>query len=146
MRSLGSRHGGPAIEHDRFFGPLLRSRAMSEKARDAGARMRAFDARALEASLLETVAALAELRHAKSAPHRRAMEAQLLEFADPLLSALHALGSDAERVDDAIAVWCAWSATVRTVFVEADRFWQRTRRFLDAALPPAPRAKLGGGR
>ena len=145
MRSLGSRHGGPAPEHDRFFGPLLRSRALSERARDAAERMRAFDATALEASLIETVLALAQLRHAKSPPHRRAMEAQLLEFADPLLTALRALGSNDERADDTIAVWCEWSARVRAVFVEADRFWQRTRRFLDAVPPPSPRVKLAGG-
>lgn len=146
MRSLGSRHGGPAPEHDRFFGPLIRSRALSEQARDADARMRAFDASVLEASLIETVSALAHLRHAKSPPHRRAMEAQLLEFADPLLAALRALRSNEEQGDDVIAVWCAWSASVRAVFVEADRFWQRTRRFLDAVPLAPPRVKLAGGR
>lgn len=137
MRSLGSRHGGPAVDHDRFFGPLLRARAAAEKAGDVGARMRSFDAKALEVSLRATIEALAAERHVKSPPHRRAMEAQITEFAEPLVEALRALQAREPHDRDAIASWCGWSAGVRAVFAESDRFWQRTRRFLDASPTPA---------
>lgn len=140
MRSLGSRHGGPAGDHDRFFGPLLRARAAAEGARDVAARMHSFDPVALERSLTATISALASERNPRSLPHRRAMEAQILEFAEPLIEALRALRSKAGLGKDPISAWCSWSATVRTVFTESDRFWQRTRRFLDAATPQHGRA------
>lgn len=143
MRSLGSRHGGPAGEHDRFFGPLLRARVAAEKARDVSARMRSFDAVALEQALTTTITALAAERNDRSLPHRRAMEAQILEFAEPLLSVLRALRADAGPGDDAIAAWCSWAAGVRAVFAESDRFWQRTRRFLDAS--PSASISRGSG-
>lgn len=146
MRALGTRHGGPAGEHDQFFKPLIQARAAAERARDAPSRMKAFDARALEESLQAMISGIATQRNPKSQPHRRAMEAQLLEFAEPLLAVLRRLEPLELGDEDVVAAWCSWSSSVRAVFTEADRFWQRVRSYLDAAPAVAARAPRAGGR
>lgn len=137
MRSLGSRRGGPPGDHDRFFGPLLKARAEAERAKTPRARVRAFDVASLTAAAESTIVALATERESKSAPHRRALEAQLREYWEPLHTRLQALAAAAaplshEPPDDTVAAWCRWSAELRAMFEEADRFWERLRRHLDA--------------
>jgi hypothetical protein len=147
LRGLGSRRGRPGSEHDRFFAPLLAARKKCERAADAQARIRAFDAAALGAAVTDAIGAVAKARYPSSAPDRRALEAEMLELAEPLAAALGRLGFTSKRAisevggERGFVVWRDWCAAVGEVFERADAAWMAFGPVL-AAAPPAARRPL----
>ena len=147
LRGLGSRRGRPGSEHDRFFAPLLAARKKCERAADAPARIRSFDAAAIGAAITEAIAALAKGRYPSSAPDRRALEAEMLELTEPLMASLDRLRTASTRAtgemggERSFVVWRDWCAAVGDVFERADASWMAFGPVL-AAAPPAPRRAL----
>lgn len=142
LRAVGTRRVAGA-EHDRFFAPLLDARRVAEGASGWEAQRVAFEPVALRRTLEESVAAFAASRFPDSAPDRRALEAELEEFLACVLTALAVVGEASDRLGAAeprlrLVAWRHWAASVRRVFVEADRCWTGARTVLAAVEPPPP--------
>ena len=132
--------------HDRYFGPLLDARRAATRVTRWLARLTAFDAERLEATMRVTLQTFAAERHPRAAPERRALTAKLDDACGELFDALVALGTAQSAVrdapdEDARAVrWAAWVGVLTRVYIAADRGWEHARGLLDAG--PAPARKM----
>ena len=126
LRALGSTRGGDAEWQARFFGPLLQARRRLQEGEPMDWQVAGFDAKILAERLREALTDVARERHADRPPYRRALEAELADAAEPVFRQLSVVDEAAKvlhSADDAerFVCWRAWSAGVRTLFVEADR-------------------------
>lgn len=128
LRALGSsRHDARSLQTV-FFQPLLDARRKAADARDAGGRIKAFDARELARQLDRAVERIVSEWPDARVPARRAVRAQLTERVASYADALVALGERAEELreaeeSDRLAAWRAWAAQLAAVFSCADRSW-----------------------
>jgi hypothetical protein len=143
LRALGSaRRGGGSLQ-SQFFHPLVDARRKAAEARDAPARVRAFDAaellKALDRAVDKIVAGWPDDR----VSIRRALRAELL---DRVSSYGRALDRLSERADEALAAdessrldaWRAWTSQLAVTFDAADRSWMSLRSAVES-LPPKAR-------
>lgn len=140
LRALGSsRHDARALQSV-FFHPLVEARRKAADARDADAKVKAFDARELERHLDRIVDRIvndwADLRVSA----RRAVRAQLKERVAPYaesLAELEARAAELRSADegDRLTAWRAWTTQLAAVFSCADRSWISLQSA--AAAPPA---------
>ena len=132
--------------HAKYFTPLLDSRRAAAIASRWNARVTAFDADRLEATMRMTLAGFANERFPKSAPDRRALTAQLEDACGDLFDALETLGlaqrAILEETDDSKrpALWSEWIDVLRNVFTAADRGWEQMQPLLAAAPSPPGRS------
>jgi hypothetical protein len=133
--------------HSKFFVPLLDARRAAAIAGRWNARVTAFDADRLDATMRMTLAELANERYPKSPPDRRALTAQLEDACGDFFDALDMLREAQRSIlddhDDArrTALWNEWIANLRGVFSAADRGWEQIQPVLAAAPPPAGRSR-----
>jgi hypothetical protein len=142
LRALGSvRRGGGS--QSAFFHPLLEARRRAADARNAHARVRAFDAtdlaRALERSVERIIAEWPDARVSV----RRALRAELVERVLPYSRALRVMSQRATEVFDAdeagqLEAWRAWTVQLAAVFEAADRTWLSIRTVVDALPKSRP--------
>lgn len=127
LRAFGLSTASEGVPADElFFAALLSARRDAEAASSAEARLVAFDAATLRASIEAAIARAAAVREPVSPPHRRALEAVLAEAAEPLFVALDRLAATevAARAGDGagrFVAWRAWVEAARHVFQGADR-------------------------
>jgi F0F1-type ATP synthase membrane subunit b/b' len=143
LRALGSGRRKAGAMQAHFFRPLMDARRSAESARSATARLRAFDAAALEAGLNDSVDRIVAASNDTREPARRAFRAQIRERVEDYAGALAQLreaAANVARADESSKVdaWRAWTAELRAVFKCADRTWLTIERVL-SALPQAPR-------
>ena len=133
--------------HAKYFAPLLDAKRAATIASRWSARVTAFDADRLEATIRLTLAGFAGERYPKSAPDRRALTAQLEDACGDLFDALESLGiaqrAILEETDDAQrpALWREWVGILRTTFSSADRGWEQMQPLLALAPTPAGRSE-----
>lgn len=118
----------PGSDHELAFAPFLQARALAHRAVSMEAQIAAFDAARIERALRSAIAALAERKHARSAPDRRSLEAELELLAAPVFASLASMNAAAElakraRTDDRRAAWEVWVDSVRVMFRAADDWW-----------------------
>lgn len=137
LRALGSaRRGGGSLQ-SQFFLSLLDARRRAAEARDAGARVRAFEAEELRRALDRSIDRIvAEWPDARSSV-RRALRAELLERVGGYRRALTQLSERARVVlsaDEAsrLEAWRAWTVQLAATFDAADRSWMALRSAVDA--------------
>ncbi|HEU4642939.1 MAG TPA: hypothetical protein VFS44_10840 [Gemmatimonadaceae bacterium] len=147
MRAMGSRHGAPGAEHDRWFAPLIAARRAAERAARPDGVRGALDAAALRDALTGVLRALAAERYPDDPPERRALEAELMDTAEDLLRRVARL----ERAQAALAAsadeerwarWRAWVQALRDAYAGADACWLP----LAALLGPERRGTGAHGR
>ena len=143
LRALGSGRRKAGAIQALFFRPLLEARRKAEAARTATARVRAFEAGALEVAMESCVDRIVADWQDTREPARRAIRAQLLERLHDYRSALQRLRDAADDVvhaddDMKLDAWRTWTAQLRGVFHCADRSWLAIEAVV-AALPGKPR-------
>ena len=143
LRALGSsRHDARALQSV-FFQPLVEARRRAADARDADAKVKAFDARELGRQLERIVDRIVTEWQDPRAPARRAVRAQLAERVAPYTDSLAELESRAAELrnadeGDRLTAWRAWTAQLAAVFSCADRSWMSLQSAANA-LPAKPR-------
>ena len=142
LRALGSsRHDARALQSV-FFLPLLDARRKAADARDADARVRAFDVRELRRQLEKIVDRIVSEWPDARASARRAVRAQLQERVTPYADALLALEIRADELQqadegDRLTAWRRWTVQLATVFSCADRSWVSLQSAA-SAIPSKP--------
>ena len=143
LRALGSsRHDARALQSV-FFQPLVEARRRAADARDADAKVKAFDARELGRQLERIVDRIVTEWQDPRASARRAVRAQLAERVAPYADSLTELESRAAELrnadeGDRLTAWRAWTAQLAAVFSCADRSWMSLQSAA-SALPAKPR-------
>ncbi len=143
LRALGSsRHDARALQSV-FFQPLVDARRKAADARDADAKVKAFDARELGRQLERIVDRIVNEWQDPRASARRAVRAQLKErvapYADSLADLeLRAAELSAADEGDRLRAWRALTAQLAAVFSCADRSWMSLQSAANA-LPAGPR-------
>lgn len=143
LRALGSsRHDARALQSV-FFQPLVEARRKAADARNAGAKVKAFDARELERQLDRIVDRIVDEWADARASARRAVRAQLKERVAPYADSLTELEARAHELHasdegDRLTAWRAWTAQLAAVFSCADRSWMALQSAANA-LPAKPR-------
>lgn len=132
--------------HDRYFAPLLDARRAATRATRWLARLAAFDAERLEATMRVTLQTFAAERFPGAAPERRALAAKLDDACGDVFDALTALGAAQAAVRDApddearAERWTAWVHALERVFAAADRGWEHAHELMGAEPAPARRS------
>lgn len=125
--------------HERFFSPLIRARRVAEGAPDWSARLDAFDAERIEATVRALLATFAHDTYPASPPDQRGLGAQMEDACGELFDALESLLRAANRCRDANddatrdAAWMQWVDTLASVFGAADRSYERVAELLAGA-------------
>jgi hypothetical protein len=137
LRALGSaRRSGGAMQ-SQFFLPLLDARRRAAVARNAAARVRAFDAADLNRALARAIERIVAGWPDNRPSVRRALHAELVERVSGYARALALLS---ERAGAALAAdessglgaWRAWTVQLAATFDAADRSWLSLRSVVDA--------------
>ena len=140
LRALGSsRHEARALQGV-FFQPLVEARRRAAEARDADAKVKAFDARELERQLERIVDRIVNDWADARPSARRAVRAQLTERVAPYAQSLAELAARAADLrnaqeGDRLTAWRAWTTQLAAVFSCADRSWLSLQSAANA--PPA---------
>jgi hypothetical protein len=140
LRAFGSsRHDARALQSV-FFHPLVEARRKAADARDADAKVKAFDARDLERQLDRIVDRIVNDWADVRVSARRAVRAQLKERVAPYAESLAELEARAAELrsaaeGDRLTAWRAWTTQLAAVFSCADRSWISLQSA--AAVPPA---------
>jgi hypothetical protein len=143
LRALGSsRHDARALQGV-FFQPLVEARRRAADARDADAKVKAFDARELARQLDRIVDRIVAEWQDPRVSARRAVRAQLAERVAPYADSLAELELRAAELrtaeeGDRLTAWRAWTAQLAAVFSCADRSWMSLQSAANA-LPAKPR-------
>ena len=146
-RALGSQRSSgssPAVGpmQAQFFHPLLEARRRAADARDAGGRIRAFDAKELARQLDRAVDRIVNDWPDARQSTRRAVRAQLVERVSGYANALARLAERAEEAltadaDGQLQAWREWTGQLAAAFDAADRCWIALRTAAES-LPARP--------
>ena len=136
LRALGSARRAPGPVQSMFFRPLLDARKRAAEARDAHARVRAFDAAQLEKSLdacvERIVAQWPDTRDAAQRAFHAQVSERLVEYRAALVRLQHAGRRVTDSSDPDASAWRAWTAEVRSLFETADRSWIAIQSVVEA--------------
>jgi hypothetical protein len=142
LRALGSaRHDARALQTV-FFQPLMDARRKAADAREADAKVKAFDGKELARQLDRIIERIIGDWPDARPSARRAVRAQLQERVAPYADALAELDDRAAELRESnegnrLTAWRAWTSQLAAVFTCADRSWislQSAAR----SLPPKP--------
>ena len=128
LRAFGSaRHDARALQSV-FFQPLIDARRKAADARDAQAKVKAFDGRELARQLDRVIERIVNDWPDARPSARRAVRAQLQERVTPYAEALGELDARAAELresdeGDNLTAWRAWTSQLAAVFSCADRSW-----------------------
>lgn len=143
LRALGSsRRTGGSLQ-SQFFLPLLDARRRAAEARDATARIRAFDAAELSLALERAIDRIIAGWPDNRASARRAIRAELLERVADFTRALAVLSERARLAlvageETKLQAWRGWTVQLAATFDAADRSWMALRPVVEALPEKKP--------